>query len=486
MNIPAAFEEKGFQESSLSINIFRIQPPKIIREKPPEPKIKEKTTTEEVSTIDKPKISQNEPTFKITQMTAGFRIASNSIPKSPQISESLLNRPKISQKTNTANQSFIPTKNSYSIEKKDIEDKIKPVNINEPETSEELSDASPSIDREVSSQKWRRGQGLRFFSYSNSSSSTVPKNEEKGAFYYMMLNLANDIVERADKKVDIVFVLDTTGSMDDNIRGVRAYTELFFEQLKLNSIDTAIGLVTFSDIRIHRPEVFGVTQKIGKVRNKLFDIEFTGGSELAESGLDALVSALNEIKFRKNARKSFIFISDGTFHDADFDGQSQYSLDETIELLEQHNITVDVVGIDYLPVKQIAYATGGNWRIIPGTRDSENIQISGNKGYSKLGVLTISQNSLEDEIIVQIGKTNDSPDWILLTYKLLEPSGKKCLEGRIKKECKKLNTDIIKLFPDIKIEQFSGTPGTYTLIYKIENSNGKKSILRRMFELNPK
>lgn len=491
MHAPIYREQIGIQRKTLSIDFFKITPPKIKKpkkpekKKPPEPAV-DKSTESKIPSVPKPMISQDEPVFKVEKSSSVFRTVKSSKFKKHKKSQTI-SIPKYTQRSINTDKSIKLTGDQYRIEGQNVPERILPLSVDDFESSDELADASPSINRNISRRKWRRGQGLIYYSYANSSSSGgVSKSEEKGEFYYMMLHLANDIAERAERKVDVVFVLDSTGSMEDNIRGVRAYTNLFFEQLKLNSLDVAMGLVTFSDVRVRKPYVYGVTAKIEKIRNKMFDIEFKGGSEIAESGLDALISAVNEIEFRSDARKFFVLFSDGTFHDADYDGQSQYSLDELVRILKQNNITVDVVGIDYLPVKQLAYGTGGNWRPIPGKGHSEKISSSGHKSYSRLGVLSSSQDSLKDEVIIHIEPDNP-PDWIRLTYKLLNPLGEKCFEDQIYKEEFDLNDNQIKLYPDIDIEKFRKFrkfPGTYTLVYRVENSKGKKSILRRMIELS--
>lgn len=473
---------EDIQKKPLSIDFFvnRSPRPSPPPKKPPEPPVEK--STEKVPSLPKPTISQDESVFKIDQFSTGHRtVKASEHRKHDQSPPSYINLHPI----NTSKLIKL-AKNYYQLGEQNIPENIPSVRIDDFDTSGRLADASPTLNRNVSKRKWGRGQGLRYYSYANTSSSSsgASKNEKTGKFYYMMLGLANDIAERAEKMVDVVFVLDTTGSMEDNIRGVRAYTNLFFEQLRLDSLDVAMGLVTFSDVRVREPDVYGVTTKIDKIRNKLFDIEFTGGSEIAESGLDALMAAVNEVEFRPEARKFFVLISDGTFHDADYDGQSRYSLDELIEILKQHNITVDVVGIDYLPVKQLAYGTGGNWRAIPGKGYCEKINSSGYKNYSRLGILTTSQDSLKDELIIHID-SEKPPDWIRVTYKLLNPLGEKCFENQVYKEKIDLNSVLIKLYPDIDINKHCKLAGTYTLSYRVENSEGGKSILRRMIDLHP-
>ena len=64
----------------------------------------------------------------------------------------------------------------------------------------------------------------------------------------MMKDIANTIAEATTaKKVDIIFVLDETASMVDNIRGIRAYVDFLFETMEREGRDATFGLVTFTD-----------------------------------------------------------------------------------------------------------------------------------------------------------------------------------------------------------------------------------------------
>ena len=126
--------------------------------------------------------------------------------------------------------------------------------------------------------------------------------------------------------------------------------------------EPAFGLVTFTD----KAKMHGYTTDFGNFKNWLFKINVDGGGDISEAGLDALMTAVAAMRFRHGAQRFFILASDSSFHDADYDGKSVYSLDSVIETLQSEKIRVDVIGLDYLPIKQIAKATGGTWRAIPG------------------------------------------------------------------------------------------------------------------------
>ena len=89
----------------------------------------------------------------------------------------------------------------------------------------------------------------------------------------------------------------------------------------------------------------------------------------AEAGLDALMAAVHKTKFRNGAQRFILLASDAAFHDADYDGKSAYSLDQVIDALQNQQIRVDVIGLDYLPIRQIGFsATGVNVAGYPRSR----------------------------------------------------------------------------------------------------------------------
>jgi hypothetical protein len=194
------------------------------------------------------------------------------------------------------------------------------------------------------------------------------------------------------------------------------------------------------------------------------------------------MAAVEIIEYRKNAQRFFVLASDAAFHDADYDGQSQYSQDQTIETLQRQGVRVDVIGLDYLPVKQIAWATGGTWRKVPGRGYLEHIPPTLTaKMLSEFGTLGFSENVSEaDELVVYVNR-NPRPTWLEITWKVLNPSGERCY-GPFSERIPILNggSEVVRFKPPIDAHHFLTTPGTYTIIYRLENNLGHRSILRRL------
>lgn len=340
--------------------------------------------------------------------------------------------------------------------------------------------ASPGIDAPKIHYGSERGDALHAGGMGNSWGGGGSSGSANigGAFVYMMQDIARTLGQATTTgKVDIIFVLDETASMVDNIRGIRAYVDFLFEAMEREGRDATFGLVTFTD----KTKTYGQTDDLGTFKNWLFKIGVDGGGDIAEAGLDGLMAAVKSSKFRKGAQRFIILASDGAFHDADYNGRSAYSLDEVIETLQNEQVRVDVIGIDYLPIQQIALATGGTWRAIPGRGVAEYTPPLALtvKLFSKLGQLRFENGQMDDKITVYINNP-PRPKRLTLTYKVLNPLGERCY-GPFTEE-KTVPDDgstEVELIPVIDKEVFQAMSGIYTIIYRLENDHGHQSILRR-------
>lgn len=343
-----------------------------------------------------------------------------------------------------------------------------------------LDSTSPTVDAPKIHYGSERGDALRATGMGNSwgGGGTSGGGNVGGVFVYMMKDIARTLAEASvTKKVDVVFVLDETGSMIDNIRGIRAYVDFLFEAFEREHRDATFGLVTFTD----ETRKYGRTDDLGTFKNWLFKIGVDGGGDIAEAGLEGLMTAVTETKFRKGAQRFIVLASDGAFHDADYDGRSAYSLDQVIETLQNEHVRVDVIGIDYLPIRQIALATGGTWRAIPGRGYLEYVPplTLTVKLFSKLGTLNLENEQMDDKITVHINNP-PRPKQLTLTWKVLNPLGERCYGPfSEKKIIPDDGSSEVELRPVLDREVFQTMPGVYTIIYRLENEQGHQGILRR-------
>jgi Mg-chelatase subunit ChlD len=315
------------------------------------------------------------------------------------------------------------------------------------------------------------------------SSSGTPSQPRRGAdeFSEILPELARGIVKRtSQKKMDVVFLIDTSGSMQDNVRGVKDYISQFLKPLEGEGFDVSLGLVEFADSAAWEAKVFGLTRSQKKFGKWLDKTIFLGGGDIPESGYEALIAALENIDFRDDAQRFFIFISDAPQHDFDYDGMSRYTLDRMIDRLNKEGVTVDVVGANYLPVRQLAWGTGGQWKHIPGGNPLIDVPQPISSMIRSSLARSLPPVPVEDKVTIEFN--NGIPDWVDLSYKMLDPLGVKRL-GTLTYRIAPKGERKVEFSSKIDFSTFKDQPGTYTLIYRIRDSMDNRDILRRTVEL---
>ena len=146
-------------------------------------------------------------------------------------------------------------------------------------------------------------------------------------------------------RVNVVFIIDTTGSMDTYINGVKDRAIEFSEILASKGATYKLGLIGFGDLgEKEKPSVYNFTDDIPKFQKQVKNIPRTYGGDIPESSLDALetgVELLNSYKDgAEGARNIFILITDAPPHVPTASGKS---VEQIRRMLESRSITTYVV-----------------------------------------------------------------------------------------------------------------------------------------------
>ncbi len=122
---------------------------------------------------------------------------------------------------------------------------------------------------------------------------------------------------RSGSMVDIVFLLDTTGSMDPFIKGLQERCIEFAGIVREQGHDCRLGLIGFGDVEINEPmSVFDPTSELEKFQNAVAAVPRTRGGDDPESGIEAIRRAL-QLPFREQATLCFVLITDESSHHVD-------------------------------------------------------------------------------------------------------------------------------------------------------------------------
>lgn len=160
---------------------------------------------------------------------------------------------------------------------------------------------------------------------------------------------------RRSDTLDIVFVIDASKSMRNDIDAVRNHLNQMTDLLEVGGLNFTVGLVAFRDGTSFSLlgwdfQITPQTTSIQDIKKKLAAIQCRGG----EKALDALVQAAAEVKFRRGAERRFILVTDEYV-------SGSYSPKRVLRKLKSEKIGVSVIGRDEPFQKLLVDGTGGLW-----------------------------------------------------------------------------------------------------------------------------
>ncbi len=157
--------------------------------------------------------------------------------------------------------------------------------------------------------------------------------------------------------VDLVFVIDTTGSMSDKIESLLATCSRFVEDFNALHLNHRIAIVAFGDLRVRGDKIQNTafTSNVEVTKKSLQNIpRNSGGGNEGESSLEALERALS-LPFRSDAVKAIVLITD---EPAD---QHHLLADDMINRLAEREMLAFVASPPHDYFKRMAQRNGGKW-----------------------------------------------------------------------------------------------------------------------------
>ncbi|MCW3098441.1 MAG: von Willebrand factor type [Chthonomonadaceae bacterium] len=142
-------------------------------------------------------------------------------------------------------------------------------------------------------------------------------------------------------KADIAFLIDTTGSMANEITGVKNSVIAFANHLAAQGFDVQLGGVSFGDeIR----DTYAFTKDYAAFSGWAGSLSAKGGGDTPENDVDAIMTAVKSFAWRDGAQRVVVVITDATTHYlGDNDGISHYAVQGVINALQTGNFVLDSV-----------------------------------------------------------------------------------------------------------------------------------------------
>ncbi len=172
------------------------------------------------------------------------------------------------------------------------------------------------------------------------------------------------VATRELDKVNVVFVLDTSASMRDNIQQVAAHLYSMTDAYDEINLEYFIGMAEFS-VRAHGQEVHkrALMPDVETVRQQMKTVRLSGD----EHALDALLETLDFMAFQGDADKHLVLVTDeAATTNLNRANVLQGIRDQVIENCNVADIHVSVLGHKEDYQQRLAADTGGLWQEIPG------------------------------------------------------------------------------------------------------------------------
>lgn len=185
-------------------------------------------------------------------------------------------------------------------------------------------------------------------------------------------------------QADIVFAIDTTGSMSDEISNVaNNIIEFVLMLTREYNVNVNLALVNYRDITADGSDSTKVIKNgtsnwytnVNGFRDAIANLTVTGGGDKPETAVDALEVA-RRLDFRSTARKFIVLVTDANYKTNNNFGIS--SMDDEVKLLKRDGIITSVVtDSSYKDTYKNLYTeTGGLYANIYGNFSAELLRLA--------------------------------------------------------------------------------------------------------------
>jgi hypothetical protein len=167
--------------------------------------------------------------------------------------------------------------------------------------------------------------------------------------------------------VDLVFVLDTTGSMGEEINRLKKTIELIHLNVKegKHNVDLRLAMVVYKDKRdVYRTQITPFTTDLQKFQEVLTMVSASGGGDGPEDLESALFETVHSLSWRKSAVRLAYIITDAPPH---LDYNLPFNYNQTVRAAKHKGIKLFGIGTGGLNIngeyvlRQLSQYTGGSY-----------------------------------------------------------------------------------------------------------------------------
>ena len=201
----------------------------------------------------------------------------------------------------------------------------------------------PATRSEPPNQKLR----YAFYSFAAPSTGAAERSTDFRRTRKICLNRAaanfssagNPVRSLGTTGTDVVFVLDTTGSMSDTIEQTKQFIRDY--SAKIKEMNGRVGLVVYRDAgdEYTAKKLSDLQTDTADLLKQLESVKADGGGDTPEAALHATMTALNTMNWKPGATKAIVLLTDADYHNPDrVDGS-------TVESVAKRSLEIDPVNV---------------------------------------------------------------------------------------------------------------------------------------------
>lgn len=177
-----------------------------------------------------------------------------------------------------------------------------------------------------------------------------------GEFYYKTAvesvheTIISVIEDHGENGSDIIFLIDKTGSMQNDIDSMRINLNLIIDQLE-ELKDIRLGVAAYGDKNVDGPDWYGnsaISDNYQTTRSFINKLRVSDGGDYPESVYDGLAKVITETKWRKNSKKIILVIGDAPSLEGDL---SDNDRQEIIDLCTKNGVKANLFPVLVTPYK---------------------------------------------------------------------------------------------------------------------------------------
>ncbi len=131
-----------------------------------------------------------------------------------------------------------------------------------------------------------------------------------------------------NNKVDLVLLIDVTGSMGNVLNGIKNSISSFLNYLSESGLDVRVGVIPFNDFAPSDPAYDPPWLDLSDfttAENYVNNLNAQGGGDYPENSYGAIMFAWENVSWRKSAQRVFILFTDAYSHYAGEEGAESFS-----------------------------------------------------------------------------------------------------------------------------------------------------------------